>query len=82
MSEAENLEKLRGHFVSARRQEVAKVMRSKRPSVVTARRLKATQDIIDALDRAIVDENRLHPPPVEQPEIGTAWTGVARRFHR
>jgi hypothetical protein len=72
MSEADNLEKLRGHFVSARRQEVARVMRSKRPSVVTARRLKATQDIIDALDRAIVDENRLHPPPVEQPEIGTA----------
>jgi flagellar biosynthesis chaperone FliJ len=67
-----NLEKLRGHFVSARRQEVAKVLRSKRPSVVTARRLKATQDIIDALDRAIVDENRLHPPPVEQPEIGIA----------
>jgi flagellar biosynthesis chaperone FliJ len=72
MSEAENLEKLRGHFVSVRRQEVAKVLRSKRPSVVTARRLKATQDIIDALDRAIVDENRLYPPPVEQPEIGIA----------
>jgi flagellar biosynthesis chaperone FliJ len=71
MSEAENLEKLRDHFVSARRQEVAKVLRSKRPSVVTARRLKATQDIIDALDRAIVDENRLHPPPVERPEIGS-----------
>jgi hypothetical protein len=53
MSEAENLEKLRDHFVSARRQEVAKVLRSKRPSVVTARRLKATQDIIDALDRAM-----------------------------
>jgi flagellar biosynthesis chaperone FliJ len=72
MSEAENLEKLRGHFVIARRQEVAKALRSKRPSVVTARRLMATQDIIDALDRAIVDENRLHPPPVEQPEIGIA----------
>jgi hypothetical protein len=42
------------------------------PSVLAARRLKATQDIIDALDRAIMDETRLHPPPVQQPEIGTA----------
>ena len=72
MSEVERLEKLRGHLVSVRRQEVAKVLRSKSPSVVAARRLKATQDIIDALDRAIVDENRLHPPPVEKPEIGIA----------
>jgi hypothetical protein len=68
MSEVGNLETLRGHFVSVRRQEVAKVLRSKSRSLVAARRLKATQDIIDALDRAIVDENRLHPPPVEQPE--------------
>ena len=30
------------------------------------------QDIIDALDRAIVDEKRLHPPQVQQPEIETA----------
>jgi hypothetical protein len=37
MSEVENLEKLRGHFVSARRKEVAKVLRSKSPSVVAAR---------------------------------------------
>ena len=72
MSEVERLEMLRSHFVSARRKEVAKVLGSKSPSVVAARRLKATQDIIDALDRAIVDENRLHPPPVEQPEIGIA----------
>jgi flagellar biosynthesis chaperone FliJ len=72
MSEIENLEKLRGHFVSARRKEVAKALRSKSPSVVAARRLQTTQDIIDALDRAIVDENRLHPPPVQQPEIGAA----------
>ena len=72
MSEVERLEKLRGHLVSVRRQEVAKVLRSKSPSPVAARRLKATQDIIDALDRAIVDENRLHPPPVEKPEIGIA----------
>jgi hypothetical protein len=63
---------MRGYLVSARRQEVAKVLRSKSPSVVTARRLKTAQDIIDALDRAIVDENRLHPPPVQQPEIGAA----------
>jgi hypothetical protein len=33
MTEVENLEKLRGHFVSARRKEVAKVLRSKSPSV-------------------------------------------------
>jgi hypothetical protein len=72
MSEVENLEKLRGHFVNARRQEVAKVLKSKSPSVVAARRLKATQDIIDALDTAIADENRLHPLAVEQPEIGIA----------
>ena len=72
MSEVEDLEKLRGHFVRARRQEVGKVLRSKSPSVVAACRLKAPQDIIDALDRAIVDENRLQPPPVQQPEIGTA----------
>jgi hypothetical protein len=72
MSEVERLEKLRSHFVSARRKEVAKVLGSKSPSIVAARRLKATQDIIDALDRAIVDENRLHPPPVQQPEIATA----------
>jgi hypothetical protein len=72
MSEVARLEELRSHFVSARRKEVAKVLGSKSPSVVAARRLKATQDIIDALDRAIVDENRLHPPPVEQPEIGIA----------
>jgi pyruvate formate-lyase activating enzyme-like uncharacterized protein len=72
MSEVENLEKLRGHFVRARRQAVAKVLGSKSPSVVTARNLTATQDIIDALDRAIVDEKRLHPPPVEQPETGIA----------
>jgi hypothetical protein len=72
MSEVERLEKLRGHLVSARRKEVAKVLRSKSPSVLAARRLKATQEIIDAVDRAIVDENRLHPPSVQQPEIGTA----------
>jgi hypothetical protein len=72
MTEVENLEKLRGHFVRARRQEVGKLLRSKSPSLVAARRLKATQVIIDALDRAIVDEKRLHPPSVEQPEIGTA----------
>ena len=72
MSEVEDLEKLRGHFVRARRQEVGKVLRSKSPSVVAARRLKATQDTIDALDRAIADETRLHPPAVEQPEIGIA----------
>ena len=72
MSEVERLEKLRGHLVSVRRQEVAKVLRSKSPSPVAARRLKATQDIIDALDRAIVDENRLRPLPVQQPEIGIA----------
>ena len=44
------------------------------PSVVavSARKLKATQDILDALDRAIVDEKRLHPSQVQQPEIGTA----------
>jgi hypothetical protein len=72
MSEIERLEKLRGHLVGARRKEVAKVLRSKSPSVLAARRLKATQEIIDAVDRAIVDENRLHPPPVQQPEIGTA----------
>jgi hypothetical protein len=72
MSEVERLEKLRGHFVSARRKGVAKVLGSKSPSVLAARRLKATQDIIDALDRAIMDETRLHPPPVQQPEIGTA----------
>jgi hypothetical protein len=72
MSEVENLEKLRGHFVSARRQGVAKMLRSKSPSVVAAHRLKTTQDMIDALDRAIVDENRLHPPPVQQPETGPA----------
>ncbi len=72
MSDIENLEKLRGHLVSVRRKEVAKVLGSKSPSVVAARRLKATQDIIDALDSAIVDEKRLHPPPVQQPEIGTA----------
>jgi hypothetical protein len=69
MSEVERLEKLRSHFVSARRKEVAKVLGSKSPSVVAARTLKATQDIIDALDRAIVDENRLHPPPVQQPPL-------------
>jgi hypothetical protein len=73
MSDVENLEKLRGHLVRARRQTVAKVLGSKSPSLVAARRLKATQDIIDALDRAILDEKRLHPPPVQQPEIGTAW---------
>ena len=72
MSEIERLEKLRGYLVSARRKEVAKVLRSKSPSVLPARRLNATQEIIDAVDRAIVDENRLHPPPVQQPEIGTA----------
>jgi hypothetical protein len=72
MSDVENLERLRGHLVRTRRQTVAKVLGSKSPSVIAARRLKATQDIIDALDRAIVDENRLHPPPVEQPEIGSA----------
>jgi hypothetical protein len=78
MSEVERLEKLRGHFVKARRQEVSKVLRSKSPSVVAVRRLKATQDITDALDRAIVDETRLHPPPVQQPEIGTAGPPDAR----
>jgi len=72
MSEIENLEKLRGHFVSARRQQVSKLLGLKSPSIVAARRLKATQDIIDALDRAVVDEKRLHPPPVQQPEIVTA----------
>jgi hypothetical protein len=72
MSDIENLEKLRSHLVSVRRKEVAKVLGSKSPSVVAARRLKTTQDIIDALDSAIVDEKRLHPPPVQQPEIGTA----------
>ena len=74
MSEVGNLEKLRVHFVNVRRQHVAKLLGSNSPSVVavSARKLKATQDIIDALDRAIVDENRLHPPLVEQPEIGSA----------
>jgi flagellar biosynthesis chaperone FliJ len=72
MSEVESLEKLRGHFVSARRKEVTKVLGSKSPSFVAGRRLKAIQDFIDALDRAIADEKRLHPPPVEQPEIGIA----------
>jgi len=70
MSEIGNLEKLRAYLVSARRQQ-AKALGLK-PSLIAARRLKATQDIIDALDRAIVDENRLHPPPVDQPEIGVA----------
>ena len=73
MSEIKNLEKLRGHFVRARRQQVAKLLGVKSSSIVAARRVKATQDIIDALDRAIVDEKRLSPPPVQQPEIiGTA----------
>ena len=72
MSEIENLEKLRGHFVSSRRQQVAKLLGLKSPSIVAARKLKATQDIIDTLDKAVVDEKRLHPPPVQQPEIGTA----------
>ena len=72
MSEVEKLEKLRSHLVRARRQTVAKVLGSKSPYVISARRLKATQDIIDALDRAILDEKRLHPPPFQQPEIGIA----------
>jgi hypothetical protein len=74
MSDVENLETLRGHFVGARRQQAAKLVGSKSLSyaAVGARRLKATQDIIDALDRAIGDEKRLHPPPVQQPEIETA----------
>jgi hypothetical protein len=72
MSDVENLEKLRGHFVSARREEVAKVLGSKSPTLVAGRRLKGVQEFIDALDRAIADEKRLHPPPVQQPEIGTA----------
>jgi hypothetical protein len=72
MSDVENLEKLRGHFVGARREEVAKVLGSKSPTLVAGRRLKGVQDFIDALDRAIADEKRLHPPPVQQPEIGTA----------
>jgi hypothetical protein len=64
VSEVGNLEKLRVHFVSVRRQHVAKLLGSKSPAVVavSARKLKAAQDIIDALDRAIVDEKRLHPP--------------------
>ena len=74
MSEVGNLEKLRVHFVSVRRQHVAKLLGSNSPSVVavSARKLKATQDIIDALDRATVDEKRLDPPQVQQTEIETA----------
>ena len=74
MSEVGNLEKLRVHFVRVRRQHVAKLLGSNSPSVVavSARKLKATQDIIDALDRATVDEKRLHPPQVQQTEIETA----------
>ena len=45
MSEIENLEKLRGHFVRARRQQVAKLLGVKSPSIVAVRRVKATQDI-------------------------------------
>ncbi len=74
VSEVGNLEKLRVHFVNVRRQHVAKLLGSNSPSVVavSARKLKATQDILDAVDRAIVDEKRLHPSQVQQPEIGTA----------
>ena len=74
VSEVGNLEKLRVHFVNVRRQHVAKLLGSNSPSVVavSARKLKATQDILDALDRAIVDEKRLHPSQVQQPEVGTA----------
>jgi hypothetical protein len=79
MSEVGNLETLRGHFVSVRRQEVAKVLRSKSRSLVAARRLKATQDIIDALavkpqevipgqtesaDRWLACEANMRPVPV------------------
>ncbi len=71
MSEVDNLEKLRGHLVNARRQQVAKALGSKSLPSAAAGRLKTTQDIIDALDRAIVDEKRLNPPPVQQPETGT-----------
>jgi hypothetical protein len=71
MSEVDNLEKLRGHLVSARRRQVAKVLGSKSLPNAAAGRLKTTQDIIDALDRAIMDEKRLNPPPVQQPETGT-----------
>jgi hypothetical protein len=42
--------------------EKSKSAEIEEPIVLAARRLKATQEIIDALDRAIVDENRLHPP--------------------
>ncbi len=58
MSEVDNLEKLRGHLVNARRQQVAKALGSKSLPSAAAGRLKTTQDIIDALDRAIVDEKR------------------------
>jgi hypothetical protein len=71
MSEVDNLEKLRGHLVSARRQQVAKALGSKSLPNAAAGRLKTTQDIIDALDRAIMDEKRLNPPPVQQPQTGT-----------
>jgi hypothetical protein len=75
MSEVDNLEKLRGHLVSARRQQVAKALGSKSLPNAAAGRLKTTQDIIDALDRAIMDEKRLKPPPVQQPETGTVEIG-------
>ena len=37
-----------------------------------ARKRADAHAIIDALDRAIVDEKRLHPSQAQQPEIGTA----------
>jgi len=47
------LEKLRGNLVSARRQQVAKALGSKRLPSTAPGRLETTQEIIDALDRAI-----------------------------
>jgi hypothetical protein len=77
VSQVENLEKLRAQLVSARRQQVAKALRL-RAALAPVGRIKATQDIIDALDRAITDEKRLNPQPVQQPEIGIAHVASPR----